>query len=117
MFADIDASSVPELVVINKADLADPLVLARLQRQEKQSIAVSARTGAGLTALLTRIAELVPSPEIEVTVLLPWSRGDLVARLHADGEVISSTHAENGTQVIARVEPALAAELEPFLVA
>jgi GTP-binding protein HflX len=117
VFADIDAGHVPELVVINKADLADPLVLSRLQRAERDSVAVSALTGAGLTELFARVADLVPSPEVEVTVLLPWSRGDLMARLHADGEVLSSTHAEEGTRVVARVEPALAGELEPFLVA
>ncbi len=51
VLADVDAHKVPELVVINKADQADPLVLDRLRRQEKHSVVVSARTGLGLAEL------------------------------------------------------------------
>ena len=55
VFAEIDANDVPEIVIINKADLADPLVLSRIQRREKHSVAVSALTGAGVSALKMRV--------------------------------------------------------------
>src|SRR6195952_1303050 len=49
VLAEIGATEVPEIVVINKADAADPLVLARLQREEPHSVVVSARTGEGIS--------------------------------------------------------------------
>ncbi len=47
VLAEIGADTVPELVVINKADAADPVVLARLLTRERHAVVVSARTGAG----------------------------------------------------------------------
>ena len=73
VFADIDAHTVPEVVVINKADLADPLVLGRLQRQEKHCLTVSAKTGEGLTELLDLLEREVPRHEKLVTVVLPYT--------------------------------------------
>ena len=52
VFAEIGACDVPELIVINKADAADPLVLARLQRAEPHSVVVSAKTGEGIADAL-----------------------------------------------------------------
>jgi GTP-binding protein HflX len=48
VFADIDAGSVRELVVINKADLADPMTIARLRQREPHSVVCSAKTGEGI---------------------------------------------------------------------
>jgi GTPase len=116
VLADIDASKVPELVVINKADAADPLVLDRLQRRERNSIVVSARTGEGLDELRAAIAAALPRPSIDVRVLLPYGRGDLVSRIHQDGEVLTEEHGQDGTLIRARVTAALAGELERYAV-
>ena len=51
VLADVDATDVKEVIVVNKADIADTEVIDRLLRQEKHVIVVSARTGAGLDAL------------------------------------------------------------------
>jgi GTPase len=48
-------------------------------------------------------------------VLLPYTRGDLVARLHDSAEILASEHTPSGTRMQARVDPALAAELAPFV--
>ncbi|HEU4911606.1 MAG TPA: GTPase HflX [Actinomycetes bacterium] len=117
VFADVDAHHVPELVVINKADAADPLALDRLRRREPHSVVVSARTGQGLEELRTVIARELPRPAIAVDVLLPYDRGDLVSRVHDEGDLVRQEHDEDGTRVQARVTPALAAELEPYAVA
>ena len=114
VLADVDAHKVPELVVINKADQADPLVLDRLRRQEKHSVVVSARTGLGLPELQLLIARELPRPSVAVDVLLPYDRGDLVSRLHDDGELLEQEHRADGTWVRALVTPALAAELAPY---
>src|SRR5699024_2754407 len=101
----------PELVVVNKADLAEPETLHRLRTREPDAIAVSARTGAGIEELRARIAETLPRPAGEVDVLVPYDRGDLVHRAHTTGEVIATEHLAEGTRLVARVDDALAAEL------
>jgi len=117
VFAEIDASSVPELVVINKADLADPLTLARLRQREPHSVVCSAKTGEGIAEVLAAIEADLPRPDIELRVLLPYSRGDLVSRLHDKAEVLGIEHTGDGTLVHARVSEALAGELELYVLA
>jgi GTP-binding protein HflX len=112
---DVGATDVPEIVVINKVDAADPLVLQRLLRIEKHAIAVSARTGQGIDELLNLIDEELPRPQVEVEVLVPYTHGQLVSRAHADGEVISEEHTLEGTLLKARVHEELAAELQPYV--
>ncbi|MGE0817917.1 MAG: GTPase HflX [Candidatus Nanopelagicales bacterium] len=112
VLADIGAQHVPEIVVINKADAADPEVLARLQRREPHSIVVSARTGEGVEKLLGMIEHDLPRSAVEVDVVVPYDRGDLVARAHKDGEVLGLDHIETGTRLKARVPQSLATELE-----
>ncbi len=116
VLADVDAHDVPELIVINKADAADPEVIARLRSRERTAIVVSARTGEGLDELRARVDELLPRPDVEVEVLLPYGRGDLVSRVHADGQVLTELHEESGTRLRAKVLPPLAGELAAFAV-
>ena len=111
---DIDATAVPEIVVINKADVADPMVLARLLRGEPHSVVVSALTGQGIEELLAAIERDLPRPRIEVRALVPYSQGALVARAHRDGVVLSAEHTGEGTLLHALVGSMLAAELEVF---
>jgi GTP-binding protein HflX len=117
VFGEIGAGSVPELVVINKADLADPLVLDALRRREPHSVIVSARTGAGIEELRALVERELPRPHIFVDVLVPFDRGELVSRVHERGEVLLEEHTGEGTHLQARVTAALAGELEPFRVA
>ncbi|WP_338673338.1 GTPase HflX [Streptomyces sp. SCSIO 30461] len=111
---DVGAVDVPEIVVVNKADAADPLVLQRLLRIERHAIAVSARTGRGIDELLELIDAELPRPEVEIEALLPYTEGALVSRVHADGEVLSEEHTPEGTLIKARVHEELAAALGPY---
>ncbi|MFE2509512.1 GTPase HflX [Streptomyces naganishii] len=111
---DVGATDVPEIVVINKADAADPLVLQRLLRVEKHSIAVSARTGRGIAELTALIDNELPRPSVEIEALVPYTHGKLVARAHTEGEVISEEHTAEGTLLKARVHEELAADLAPY---
>ncbi|MFD4543177.1 GTPase HflX [Streptomyces bauhiniae] len=111
---EVGATGVPEIVVINKADAADPLVLQRLLRVEKRSIAVSARTGQGLEQLLALIDEELPRPSVEIEALVPYTQGKLVARAHTEGEVLSEEHTAEGTLIKVRVHAELAADLAPY---
>jgi GTPase len=111
---EIGASGVPEIVVLNKADAADPETVARMLRREPHSVLVSARTGEGIDKLLAAIDEDLPRPEIEIDALVPYGRGDLIARVHSTGELLSETHLESGTRIVARVDATLAAALGQF---
>ena len=111
VMADVGAHAVPEVVALNKADVADPEVVDRLLRRERRAVAVSARTGDGLDELLAAVVEDLPRPDVEVDVVVPYGRGDLVSRTHADGEVLDVEHVAEGTRLHARVDKALAAAL------
>jgi len=117
VLAEIGARDVPELVVFNKADMADPIELKGLQLAERQSVLVSARTGDGTADLLAEIERLLPRRNAQVSVVLPYARGDLLARAHQEGEVLQVEHTGAGTALTARVPPGLAAELDQFAVA
>jgi GTP-binding protein HflX len=117
VFAEIGAQGVPEVVVVNKADVTDPIVLSRLQRKERHLVAVSALTGEGLPQLLQVLEDEVPRFDTVIEVVLPYASGGLVSRIHDEGEILSEEHLETGTRLKARVRPALAAELEAYAVA
>ncbi len=104
----------PELLVVNKIDAVDELALARLRAQLPDAVFVSAATGAGVAELRERVATLLGGLDVDVTVLLPYTRGDLLARVHAEGRILATEHEEGGTRVRARVPHALAAALTPF---
>jgi GTP-binding protein HflX len=114
VISDVGATHVPEIVVVNKADAAEPLVLERLLRAESRAIAVSARTGRGVEELRALIDEELPRPDVELEALVPYTEGKLVSRVHNEGEVLSETHTEDGTLLKARVHAELAAELRRY---
>ncbi|CAN5299598.1 GTPase HflX [soil metagenome] len=112
VFADIPgAMDVPEVIVLNKADLADPAAIARLRSREPGAIVVSARTGEGIDELQALIADQLPRPGVSVDVVIPYDRGDLVSRVHLHGEIEAEEHTAAGTALRGRVDANLAAEL------
>jgi GTP-binding protein HflX len=111
VIGDVGARGITELIVFNKIDLADETQRMALRGMEPMSIGVSARTGEGMEALLQRISELLPEPNIEVAVLIPYDRGDLVSRLHLNSRILMLDYREGGTFVRAMVKPEMAAEL------
>ena len=114
VLAEIGASQVPELIVVNKVDAADPMVVARLKASEPHSVAVSAHTGEGIADVLAAVEADLPRPGLEVTALVPYARGDLLNRAHEHGEVLSLEHTGDGTLLHARVNEDLAGELAPY---
>src|SRR5580704_11875459 len=114
VLAEIGAGELPELVVINKADTADRIALEGLQLSERQSVIVSASTGDGIEELRAEIERLLPRSQREVTVVVPYDRGDLVSRVHDEGEVLAVGHNGDGTELTARVPLGLAAELDRY---
>lgn len=110
------ADAPPELLVINKIDAADPTVLAQLRGMFDGAVFVSAHTGEGIGELLDRIRESVGRADVELTVQIPFSRGDVVSRIHAQGDVLDTEHNADGTRMRVRVPAELAAQLTPLRV-
>ena len=82
-----------------------------MRAREPGSLSISAKTGAGLAALRDALETALPKLDAHVRLVVPYRRGDLVARAHADGEVLHAEHVADGTVLEARVPPGLAAEL------
>jgi GTP-binding protein HflX len=114
VLAEIGAGDVPEIIVINKADVADPIALAPLQHRERTAVLVSARTGAGIADLKALVEASLPRPDVAVEALVPYERGDLVSRVHSEGTVDQLEHTGEGTRLSARVHAGLAEQLAPF---
>jgi GTPase len=116
VLAEVGGHQIREVIVVNKADAASPEVLDRLRRSQRHSVVVSARTGAGLDELRAVIADELPRPDIEVKVLLPYDRGDLVNRLHREAEILTTEHTEHGTRVEAKIHQTLVDELTAYAI-
>lgn len=114
VLADIGAGQLPEQIVFNKADLADEHTLTALRSQYPGCLVVSARTGTGVAELRRLVEDRLPRPEVELTALIPYERGDLINKIHQLGEFVSTDHVAEGTWVRIRVHPELAAEIEPY---
>ncbi|MCX7443912.1 GTPase HflX [Corynebacterium sp. P7003] len=113
---ELDVPAPPELIVVNKIDAADPLVLAELRHAIDDVVFVSALTGEGIPELEQRVEAFLNSLDAHVQVEIPFSRGDIVARLHEQGTVLSETYGETGTHVDVRLPQSVAAELAEFVV-
>ncbi|MCK6094526.1 GTPase HflX [Micrococcus sp. EYE_162] len=112
VLAEVDAQRIPEIIVLNKADAADPVVIARIRSKEPHTVVVSARTGAGIDELEKAIAATIPRPSVRLELLVPFTRGDVVSRLHsADAEILAEAYEEGGTRLTVLVREDIAAEL------
>jgi GTP-binding protein HflX len=111
---EIGAANMPEVLALNKVDRVRGSERARLATRYPGSAAVSALTGEGLEGLLDSIGAAAPDPPVEVQVLIPWSRGDLVAMLYREAEVLKAEAEPDGTRVHARVGLRELAEIRPF---
>lgn len=112
---DIGGEKIPEIIALNKADIADPEMMRLVLREEPDAYPVSVHTGAGIEALIRAIEASLPRPKVEVNTLIPYNRGDLVSRIHEEGEILREEHLADGTALHARVDGALAHLLEKFV--
>jgi GTPase len=114
VLGEVGAADVPELLVLNKVDLLDEVSRARLARLFPGVPMLSAATGEGVDELLAAIAARLPHPEVELTALVPYDRGDLVDRAHREGEILEIDHLAEGTRVRLRAPAALAHALDDY---
>ncbi len=114
VIGDVGGRDIPEIVVFNKADLVSGDTRLVLQGLEPAALFVSSRTGEGIDALRARIEGALPQPEVEVTALVPYDRGDLVSAVHSTGIILAQSHEPGGTLLHARVGAQLAAQLADY---
>jgi GTP-binding protein HflX len=114
VLGEIGASTVAEQLVINKVDAADADTLLALRGRFPEAVFVSAVTGEGIEDLRAAIETGLPRPDVELRVLIPYARGDLVNRIHQAGEFVSTEHTAEGTAALVRVNADLAGVLAPF---
>jgi GTP-binding protein HflX len=112
---EIGADQVPELLVFNKADSA-PDEAKRLVYDHAGSVAISAVTAQGIDDLLRTIADRVRMLTAVVELLVPYERGDVLAAIHREGEVVSTSHEDGGVRVRARLTDASRGRLTEFVV-
>jgi GTPase len=116
VLAEIGAGSVTEVLALNKSDLLSEVDRARVRRRFPDGTLVSSLAGEGLDELLGRVEEVLPSPPVEVRLLVPYDRQDVVARLYREAEVLSAEPTDEGTLVEARVREDQVGWIRRFLV-
>ncbi|CAN5378141.1 GTPase HflX [soil metagenome] len=116
VLADIDAAGVPELLVFNKVDIA-PDEAKRLVAEHEGSVAVSAVTGQDIDVFLRTLADRLRALTEVAELLVPYERGDVIASIHREGEVLSTTEEPGRLRVRARLSEASAGRLAEFIAA
>ena len=112
---EIGGKDIPEIIAINKVDIADPHIIMEILRKEPNSYAFSVRTGFGIDGLLHAIESSLPRPSVEINVVIPYDRGDLVHAIHERGEIFSEQYIAEGTSIHARVDGGLSQRIEKAL--
>ena len=112
VITEIGGGEIAEIIAINKADIAPPEKMMQLLREEPNSFAFSARTGFGIDTLVAAIEAALPRPRVEITAVIPFSRGDLVSAIHERGEIFTETYLPEGTSIHALVDGSLAKIIE-----
>ena len=116
VIADVGGAKIPEIIALNKADIADPQVIAQVLIQEPDAYLVSVHSGVGIEKLIRAIESSLPRPRIEIRTVLPYERGDLVSQIHEHGEILSQEYLPEGTSLHALVDGSLAHALEKYSV-
>jgi GTP-binding protein HflX len=116
VLAEIGADLVPELLVVNKLDRA-PDDVKRVTAAHPGAVGVSDRTGEGIDDFLQTTADRLRALATVIELLVPFDRGDVLAAIHREGEVVSRANEEGGVRVRARLEAASAGRLAEFVVA
>ncbi len=115
VLAEIDALGVPEMLVFNKAD-RDPDAAKHLVEDHEGSVELSALTGSGTKEFLDALGDRLRSLANVVELLIPYDRGDVIASVHREGEVVSTSNEADGLRIRARLAGASAGRLAEFAV-
>ena len=110
----IGAGHIPEMLILNKADLADRANAARLERLYPDAVIVSSTVGTGLVELRDRLVDHLAGGSQQVELLVPYTRGEILGKLHREAEVLEEHHRADGTLVRVRIPQDQAARYQEF---
>jgi GTP-binding protein HflX len=99
VLVEIGAADVPELIVVNKAD-RDPQAAKSLAHGLEGAVVLSARTGEGVDDFLRVVADRLRGSDRVVELVVPWARGDVLAAIHREGEVVGQTDGEESATLL-----------------
>ncbi len=124
VLTEIGAGSIPQLHVLNKADvdpegaqrLAASLLSPSASAVGLRGVVVSARTGEGIDELLRSVADRLHAMSEVSELVVPFDRGDVLAALHRDGEVLAESPGTDGMEVKARLDSRSANRWRDFMV-
>ena len=103
VLTEIGADSVDELVVFNKIDAADANAVTRLRALRPDASFISAQSGEGIELLLDDVARGLNALTVEMQLVIPYARGDVLAEIHATGDVLKQDHTDSGTDLTVRL--------------
>ncbi|MBN1565040.1 MAG: GTPase HflX [Anaerolineae bacterium] len=115
--AELDAVRIPKILALNKIDLgenAEPIDHESLGYESV--VRISAQQSIGLEDLLASLGRILADNMVTMSLLIPYTQGDVLSLVHNRGVVVSENHTEHGAEVIARVRPRLAGQLNDFVV-
>jgi GTP-binding protein HflX len=115
VLAEIGADQVPEFIVFNKADLVDDWG-ASLVEDHQGAVAVSALRNEGLEVMMRRLADRMRAITQVTELMVPYDRGDILASIHREGEVVMSELEDGGMRIRARLSSASEGRLREFVV-
>jgi len=113
---EIDVAITPRVLVLNKKDRLDTDAYERASRRFPDAVILSATTGEGIDRLLERLASEAARGSRTMTVLVPYTRGELVRLAHEQTHLVHESHTGDGTQLVLRVPSSLVGRFEPFAV-
>jgi len=113
----IGAAGKPTVVAMNKVDLLSDQDRTRLSGRYPNAVFCSALRSDGLDQILVRIEEELTQLSVEVLLAIPFDRGDLVARLHDEGHVLTEEYTPGGTRARVRIDQGALGDFQAFVLA
>ena len=98
VLSQLSALDTPRIEVFNKTDRTEAIVPKR-----PNAVGVSAATGAGMDALLTRIEQALDKRSVRVELLVPYDKYEAMRFLRENGVILAEEHTEEGTRVTANM--------------
>ncbi|RLD08976.1 MAG: GTPase HflX [Chloroflexota bacterium] len=114
---EIGAESIPSLPVLNKIDrLQDPGQALSIMDSLSGAVAISALRGEGIDQLLAMVREKLFESYQNVTVEVPYNKGDLISLFHEEGQVESITNEYEGVMIQGRLPIRLLSKYKEYIV-
>lgn len=113
---DIKAADKPRLIVFNKMDEQADYKNLSLLAKDTPFVEISARENKNIEALLEEIEEIVPGKKREVSLLIPFSKGQLLSKLHSEHTILKEDYTAEGTHVTCLLDAKTYAAFRDYVV-